>query len=107
MTAPDPSDYGYLPGDGEFLRGIPERPELAEVPADQHYDMAKRLGITSRHTRGSRPLVNLPTEDDVQLGSRWTHLLTPDQMFTATERGLFRHLMNGHDPDAAGTPATS
>lgn len=105
MTAPDPADYGHLPGDGDFLRDLPTQPELAEVPAAQRFDMAKRLGILTRHTKG-RPVVNLP-DSDVQLGSRWTHLLTTEQLVTATERGLFYHLANGHDPDAAGTPATS
>jgi hypothetical protein len=101
VNAPDPADYGHLPGDGEFIRGIPDLPSLAEIPLEQRFDHAKRQDLIRRHTGGvPRPVVQLP-QGDVQLGDRWRHLLTSQQVGEAQERGMFRHLLAGHDPDRA------
>lgn len=100
MTAPDPADYGRLPGDADFIRSIPGHEALTSVPADQRYDMARRMGLMRRHTDNSgRAIVDLP--QDVQLGSRWRHLLTDAQIREANAHGQFTHLLSGHDPDAA------
>lgn len=106
MSAPDPADYGRLPGDGDFIRGIPQMESLAAVPADQRYDHAQRRGLIRNHTGGvTRRVVNLPADSDIQLGTRWRFLLTQEQLSEAGRRGMFNNLMAGHDPDAeAATP---
>jgi hypothetical protein len=103
VNAPDPADYGHLPGDAEFVRSIPELPSLEGVPAAQRFDHAKRQGLIQRHTKGmSRPIVKLPDEGS-QLGSRWLYLLTQEQIGKAMQTGMFDHLAAGHDPDAAAS----
>lgn len=87
----DPADYAHLPSHANGLRQFADR--AGYKTAEHTGTMRKLIGDTRR-----REIVKLP-DGQPQLGSRWLHVLTNDQVLTAQRDGLLNALMAGEDPD--------
>lgn len=97
LAGPDPADHALLPHDAETISSIMGHPDLAAMPPAERWRKADPI-ISAHRQRHGAQLVELP-DSNPQLGYRWTKLLTGDQFAQARERGCFRYLLAGLDPD--------